>query len=112
MLRDGCDKAVVILTQHKGYRKGKNSMLPLIKMIYRKYPKMVEALKNRADSYNQTLDLLLELEAEGKVFIIRPKEPVKVGRMERSVEKITELYETGFKEAEEHYEKLMKFLSE
>lgn len=110
-LNDGCDRAVVVLTQHKGYRKGKNKLIPIIKMRYGKYPKMIEALKNRADCYNKTLDRIEELEKEGKVFVIRPKEPVKVGRMERSVEKITELYETGFKEAEEQYENLMEFLS-
>lgn len=107
---DGCDKLVVILTQHGGYRKGKNKALPLIKALYRKYPKMVEAMKNRALCYNASLDRLSELEREGKAFVIRPKEPVKVGRMERSAEKITELYETGYREAEEAYEKLSEFL--
>ena len=43
----GYDRNVVILTQPAGFVKEKNSMLPLIRVALRKYPKAVEAMENR-----------------------------------------------------------------
>ena len=69
----GYEKNVVILTQHDGYRKKKNSMLPLIRLkLGKKYPNLVHDLEVRHIMYNKTLDDLKELERKGLVYIIRP----------------------------------------
>ena len=41
------------------------------------------------------MDEIDRLEAEGKLFVIRPLEPVTVSRTEKDVEKLQALYDHG-----------------
>lgn len=106
----GYTKNVVILTQPKGYEKSKNSMLPLIKRIYKKYPKFVEAVENRHAVYNQELRDLENLEKSGDVFVLRPKSELVASRTERNPEKMQETYNQGRILALEEIEKIKEFL--
>jgi len=45
-------------------------------------------LSRRIEAYNRQLDLVDELEEQGKILVIRPVAPVVVGRMEKDVEKL------------------------
>lgn len=92
---NGYDKCVVVLTRNRGYRKSSQS-LPVPRFIYKHYPRLRVALRNRNKIYNQQLEMIERLEDEGKIIVIRPDEPVKVGRMETNVEKLTALYEQGY----------------
>lgn len=111
-IRDGNRKNVVIMTKEEGYRKEKSGALKLIKVAYLKYPKVYELMKNRHITYNETLEYLEEQEKCGKVFVIRPKTKSPVGRIEKDKEKLTALYEQGYREAEEKYEALLAYLEE
>lgn len=92
---DGCARSVVVLTRNRGYRKeSKDIRIP--SFVYRKYPKMREALSQRSTLYNAQLDLVERLEDEGLITVIRPLRPVQVDRIERDVRKLTELYEEGY----------------
>ena len=53
-------------------------------------------MRNRNKIYNEQLELVERLEAEGKIVVIRPEKPIVVGRMETSVKKLTDLYEQGY----------------
>ena len=99
-LGQGYDKAVVILTRNKGYRK-KASRMPLAKIAYRKYPALSKALQERNAAYNRTMDLIERLEDEGRITVIRPLKPVEVGRMEKDTAKLRALYQEGYDVAEE-----------
>ena len=99
-LRQGYDKAVVILTRNKGYRK-KASRMPLAKVVYKKHPALSKALQERNAVYNRTMDLIETLEAEGKITVIRPLKPVEVGRMEKDTAKLRALYQEGYDIAEQ-----------
>lgn len=92
---DGYKKNVVILTRNKGYRKEEKTIhLPWF--LYRKYPAIREQLKIRTHQYNEILDFIDREEEAGNITVIRPTEPVKVDRMEKNVEKLTELYYHGY----------------
>lgn len=92
---DGYPKSVVVLTRNRGYRKqSKDVKVP--SFVYRKYPKVREALSRRCALYNEQLDLVERLEDEGRITVIRPMKPVVVDRIERDVKKLTELYEEGY----------------
>ena len=65
-------------------------------MFYKKYPKLQEAINQRAANYNKTLDLIDKLEAEGKALVIRPEKPLQVSRIEKDINKLVELYNEGF----------------
>ena len=79
----GYSKNIVILTQEAGYRKKPNSLLPLIKRVYKKYPELINAIQNRHIIYNQQLDYLEEQEKLGNVIIIRPSQKPQAGRIEK-----------------------------
>ena len=91
----GYDKCVVVLTRNKGYRKS-TKRVPVPSFIYKKYPRLRVALRNRNKLYNEQLELVERLEEEGKIIVIRPEKPIVVGRMETSVKKLTDLYYQGY----------------
>ena len=91
----GYDKCVVVLTRNKGYRKS-TKKVPVPSFIYKKYPRLRVALRNRNKLYNEQLELVERLEEEGKIIVIRPEKPIVVERMETSVKKLTDLYNQGY----------------
>ena len=94
-LEQGYENLVIILTRNKGYRK-KEGKMKAAKLFYRKYPHLQKALSQRNAVYNQTMDLIERLEAEGKAFVIRPVNPVEVGRMEKDISRLATLYQEGY----------------
>ena len=110
MFKKGFERAVVILTRPLGYRKKINKALPLVKLAFRHYPKFIEAIATRHIRYNQALDKLAKLEAEGKVFIFRPSRHLKISDIERNKKKIAQLYELGKEDAHNKMPDLLKFL--
>lgn len=110
-LEDGNEKTVVVCTRHKDYVKGPNKLISVIKFKYRKYPEFVKAMENRHIFYNRTMDEIGRLEAEGKIFVIRPKEPVKIGRIEKDKELLHKWYQTGYDDAKNAYDKMMDFIN-
>ena len=110
LFKGGFERAVVILTRPLGYRKKKNKALPLVKLAFRQYPKLVEAVATRHIRYNRALDELAKLESEGKVFIFRPSRLIKISQIETNKKKIAELYELGKEDAHNKMPELLKFL--
>ena len=110
-LRDGNKKVVLILTRDSSYRKKPNNMMPIIKLKYRAYPRLVRIMEKRHIIYNKTLARIEKFEKEGKIFVIRPKQEVQIGRLEKDVKKMKELYDIGYKDAAECFEGLMKYLN-
>lgn len=108
---DGIEKHVVILTQHKGYKKSKTKLMPIIRRKYKNHPGLIEAMENRYKIYNDTLEMLDKLEEEGKCFIIRPTSPLEVSRFERDKNKLDDIYNKGYKDAKALSEELIKFLN-
>lgn len=106
----GYNKNVVVLTQPNGYVKKKNSTLPLIKLKYKKFPKLIEVMANRHIMYNETLDYIKEKEATGELFVIQPEEPLNVGHVEHNADELEKAYQTGRKVAEKKLEKLKEYL--
>lgn len=91
----GFDNNVVVLTRNRGYRKpNKESRVP--SFVYRKYPELRKAIAHRNLLYNEQLDEVERLEAQGRVVVIRPEKPVVVDRMEKNVDKLLALYNEGY----------------
>ena len=57
----GNDKIIVVLTQPIDFRKKKNPSW-IAKLIYKKYPKLIESINTRYIKYNETLDIIKDLE--------------------------------------------------
>ena len=103
----GYEKQVVVLTRNKGYRK-KESKMNISSTCYRRYPNLQKALHKRNSVYNQTMDLIDELEEQGKITVIRPAVPIEVGRMEKNTAKLSALYQEGYDIARKLIEKTDK----
>lgn len=108
----GYDRCVLILTQPADYVKGKNRMLPIAKLKYRKYPNLVRTMRDRHLIYNEATAYVKERQAEGSVFVIRPKEALDLSRLEKDPEKLRLAYALGKSAAEEKLSALRTFLSE
>lgn len=91
----GYGKAVVVLTRNKGYRKAK-SKLKVPSFMLKQYPLMREAINNRNELYNAQLDLVEQLESEGKVIVIRPEAPMTIDRIENDTHKLIHFYDHGY----------------
>lgn len=95
----GYDRNVIILTQAYDFVKKKNKMVPLSKIIYRKYPEYNKIFENRYIRYNETYDYIKEKEKTGELFVIRPPYKLPVSSAEKDEAKLKEAYEMGRKEA-------------
>lgn len=108
----GCDKVVVVETRRKEFRMelSKGTKF-LASRNEKKYPAFAAAMRNRPKVYNATLDLIHQLEAEGKVFVIRP-EMQEVKRLEKDYRKLSQFYLHGYHQAEQAMPALREFLQD
>lgn len=78
-------------------------------MIYKNYPRLRVLLSKRIKAYNAQLDYIDQLEASGQILVIRPVNPIVVGRMEKDTAKLEALYEEGFRLGEQFvYKHILK----
>lgn len=105
----GYDKVVVVLTRPLDYRKKKENGW-LNSLAYRKYPEFVKTLNNRPDDYNKTVEEIIELEKQGKVFVIRPSKTIPIKRIEHDTEVIQRMYDLGLEDGKKQMEGLKKYL--
>lgn len=92
----GHSKNVVILTQPAGYRKGPNELMPLMKRKYKAYPELLQAIGDRHLRYNASVDAAEAAAAAGEAFLLRPKEDLNLGRIERDETKLKQAYLKGY----------------
>lgn len=88
-LRQGFAKIVIVATREKGFRKKQPSqrMVDLYDDFYGDKPLFLATLLTQEMRYNALLDQIDALEDEGRICVIRPDEPVGIGRFEGSTEK-------------------------
>jgi predicted patatin/cPLA2 family phospholipase len=108
--REGFVKNVVILTRNRGYQKKTSSSSWLSNKVYKNYPGLVNKMCERSSYYNEILQYVEDREEKGLVFIIQPTNPLKVGRMERSSNRLTELFNEGYEDGRRHYSSLLEWL--
>ncbi|MBO4358166.1 MAG: patatin family protein, partial [Erysipelotrichaceae bacterium] len=108
----GYDRYLVILTQPADFRKSENKLLPLMKIVYRKYPRFVEAMRTRHIRYNQQVDEVREDEKKGITMVICPDESLNIGKTEKDTAEIDRVYEIGRKLAYRKLDEIKKFLGE
>ncbi|MDO4296115.1 MAG: patatin family protein [bacterium] len=109
-IEKGYRKHIVVLTKEKGYRKKNSRLLNLAAyQKYQKYPEFVKAVIKRPYRYNKLMDVIDRLEAEGKIFVLRPQQK-PVSRLETDESKLLAFYQHGYEEMERRYEALLQYL--
>lgn len=109
MKEHGCEKLIVVLTQDISYRK-KPMNKYLTDLYKKKYPRIAQGLAVRHELYNRQIDELKNWEEEGKAFVIRPSEPIRIGRIERSPAKLQGVYDLGVKDTLDCLDHLKAYL--
>ncbi len=104
------DRHVVILTQPKGYRKQKTAGMPLMRLMLRKYPRVVKAMEERHKVYNAQMETIDRQEEAGDIFVIRPPQALNIKRTETSPEELERVYQTGRQEALARLDALRDYL--
>ena len=112
-LKQGFDKIVVVTTREKGFRKKQPSqrMVDLYDDFYGDKPLFLATLLTQEMRYNALLDQIDELEAEGRIHVIRPDEPIGISRFEGDTQKLTELYIRGYKEMQQKLDGMLQYLN-
>jgi len=107
-ISDGNTFFVCVLTRNQGYQKNAFKYKAVLKLFYKKYPKLTETILNRHLIYNRQLAICEKLEKEGKAIIIRPQKPLQVKESyDRNIAKLLELYDEGYDEAKEKIKSLI-----
>ena len=107
---DGNRKNVVVLTKEKGYRRKPAKHLTMIKIMYHKYPKVYELMKERHLAYNETMDYLMRQVENGQAFVIQPQTKNTINRIEKDSQKMQALYDSGYEDAKNCYDRLLAYL--
>ena len=111
-IEDGFDLQVLVLTRNSNYRKSKSLSNRIIVTAFRRHKAFANILKERHQIYNDTLDLINDLESKKKVVVIRPSKPLNIDRFEKDTNKLNDLYEMGYQDAKNKYEEILNLCKE
>ncbi len=103
----GCDKLVLILTKPANRPRKLGQDPKIANLIHRRYPAAAEALRTRAERYNEGVALARALERQGKALIVAPDDTCGVDTLVRDKEKLDAFYQKGLRDGEA----IGKFLS-
>ncbi len=109
MLTMSVDKIIVVPTRPIDFRRRRKTSI-LNKLKYRKYPIFAYKLSNRYKMYNEEVERIIDLENQGKVFVIRPSRFVNIKRLEKNPEIIQEMYDLGVSDTKSKLKELKKYL--
>ncbi|MBP5403312.1 MAG: patatin family protein [Treponema sp.] len=108
--QNGYNRNVVILTQPREFVKKDTHMMGLIKLVLRKYPHAVEAMKQRAKIYNEATKYIFEKADRGEVFVICPEKSLGISRTEKNPAELERVYQEGRHAARNCLNSLIEFL--
>ncbi|MEE0954835.1 MAG: patatin family protein [Eubacterium sp.] len=111
-IEQGFEKIIVVRTRERTYRKldhdSKTDLL--IKQEYRAYPELLDSMLTADERYNKLCEHLISLEKEGRIYTIAPSISPTVGRIEKDLEKIGDLYWLGYNDTLDQLDQLKKYL--
>ena len=111
-LDEGFAKIAVITTREKGFRKKLPSqrMINLYDDFYGDNALFLATMLTQETRYNALMDELDALEEAGRIFVLRPAQPVDIGRFEGDMDKLLALYNRGRREMRERLGDLRAYL--
>lgn len=108
----GYNRNVVVLTQPREFQKKPANLMGLMRVMLRKYPKLVDAMSRRHIVYNEeTADVFAKAD-RGELFVICPAAPLGISRTEKDPNELQWVYEEGRRIALEQLPKIKRFLDE
>lgn len=110
-IEKGFEKHVLVLTREPGYLKeASKSNAWATKLFSKRYPRLVAAMNNRPQMYNDTMHFIGELEQNNQAFIFKPDHALK--SFESKVDQMKANYEMGYEQATRKMAELKQFLQD
>ena len=94
------ERALVILTRPRGYRKSPPSLSALARLGLWRHPAFAKALVERYVHYNESLDYLEAEEKAGRLLVLSPSSACAAERTEKDPVKLDALYRHGYQSME------------
>lgn len=108
-----CDKVIVILTRNLSYRKSKKEVHPILMWAkFSKYKKFLSKNKESYKIYNDSIERILKLKSQRKIFVIAPSEKISISSTETDLDKTKGLYKLGKKDAYKLLKGIVKYINE
>ena len=107
----GCDKIIIVLTRPIDYVRN-DHIAGVCRLFYPRHKALLHAIEQRTNNYNARVQQILQLEHEGKVFVIRPTKKISVGRLEKDVKQLQALHQLGVSDATNLWENLTQYLAD
>ena len=101
---------LVVLTQDRRYIKAPERALEIGKLRYRGWSNFTRALDERTMRYNAALERVRRYEAEGKAFVIAPRDSSGYHRLEQDPAVLKQWYDDGYAAVGERLDALRSFL--
>lgn len=111
-LNDGCDKLIVVLTREPEYKKESGEAATAAKIFYRKFPKLPQALKERAIRYNKSREELFSMAEKNEIIVITPTDTKGFKRTEKNPEKLQKIYKDGYDITNQLINKIKNYINE
>ncbi len=108
----GYRRCVVVLTQPADYRKAPNRLAPALRLLLRRYPRLVETIAARHERYNAHMAYIRERERAGEALVICPPGPLRIGFAEKDPAELERVYRCGRAEAERRLDAVRAFLGD
>lgn len=108
---DGCEKLIVCITLPIDFRK---EPMPewLVKLAMRKYPILRDRVLTMHNAYNSGVERIIELEKQGKVLVVYPRECFGVDTLSKDKEGMQKLYELGYEDGKKVEDYVNKYRAE
>ncbi|AQP44882.1 patatin-like phospholipase family protein [Tessaracoccus flavus] len=107
---DGYERFLVVMTRERGYRKTATRFPHAYQQLFRRYPAIARALLERPANYNRTLDELLELERQGRAYLVFP-DSMPISNSERNVDVLRFVFRSGLAQARREMPRIREFLN-
>lgn len=106
---EGCDRVVVVLTRERTYYKKPGRSDRVIARAFRKYPCFQETMRTRSERYNACREALFDLERQGRVLVIAPKDTLGCSRTEKNLDTLRALWQEGYFDGRREIERIRAF---
>lgn len=94
------ERALVVLTRPRGYRKSPPSLQTLTRLALHRHPAFAKALLERYRVYNESLDYMEAQEKAGRLLVLAPDAACAAQRTEKDPVKLDALYRHGYQSME------------
>ena len=108
----GYERNVVILTQPLGYIKKANPLMPLLRIVHRRYKGLLDSMAKRHITYNEQTAYAARREKEGAALVLRPPRPLPIHHVDHNERHLRETYAIGRQTGTENLPKIKEFLGQ